>query len=65
MKVSEVRLSLLESDDDGTHTKHVSVTITDPELCDVIQRAVSSRLDLDKVPDAHSETIAAKKKDAA
>jgi hypothetical protein len=62
MKVLEVRASLLAKDDDGRHVKHVSVVINDPVLCDVIARAVGSRLDLDKVPDAHSETIEAEKK---
>jgi hypothetical protein len=65
MKVSEVRLSLLEADENGTHTKHVAVTITDPALCAAIVRMVGGRMDLDKVPDAHQETIEAKKEETA
>jgi hypothetical protein len=62
-ETKEIRLSLFEADADGKHTKHIAVTITDPELLDVITRAVGSRVDLVKADDAHHETIEAKKKE--
>jgi hypothetical protein len=46
MKVAEIRMSLLEKgdkDDKEKHTKHVAVTITDPEVCDAIVAAIGKK----------------------
>jgi hypothetical protein len=65
MKVSEIRMSLLEADDSGKHTKHVSVTVTSPALCAAIADLIGKAVDLDKAPDAHQVTIAAPQKSSA
>ena len=68
MVVSEIRMSLFETDATGAHTKHVALTITHPTLCSLIADLVGKSVDLAKVPDAHHETIEPKKgkdKDAA
>lgn len=48
--VSEVRLSLLQKDDSGKHTKHVAVEVTDQAVCDAIVSALG--VDFDKAADA-------------
>lgn len=62
MVVSEIHMSLFETDEAGAHTKHVALTITNPTLCGLIADLVGKSVDLAKVPDAHHETIEAKKK---
>jgi hypothetical protein len=51
MKVSEIRLSILEKDDDGNHVKHVTATLTDPELCAAVMTAIGHRGALGKAKD--------------
>jgi hypothetical protein len=60
MKVGEIRASLLQLDDDGKHTKHVAVTITNPALCAVIADAIGKSIDLEKAEDASHLEIKAK-----
>ena len=58
VKGLEIRMSLLETVD-GVHTKHVAITITDPDVLHAIVDILEEEIDLAKIEDASTVEIAA------